>query len=157
MRKTLEILALFVLVLLCSITWAAVYGPNHLPDRVPTHFDAAGNANAWGSPSGMILLPAIAVGLYLLMSLVSRFPGAFNYPVRVTPQNIARLQSVTLDMIAWLKTELLCLFTVLQGAFIHAARTGEGHLFPVIPPFFIAAIFATAGWHFYAMFRAARK
>lgn len=157
MRKTLEILALFVLVLLCSITWAAVYGPNHLPDRVPTHFDAAGNANAWGSPSGMILLPAIAVGLYLLMSLVSRFPGAFNYPVRVTPQNIARLQSVTLDMIAWLKTELLCLFTVLQGAFIHAARTGEGHLFPVIPPFFIAAIFATAGWHFYAMFRGARK
>lgn len=156
MRKSLEVLGIFVLILLCWITWAALYGPNRLPDRVPTHFDAAGSPNAWGSPSGMILLPAIAVGLYLLMSLVARFPGAFNYPVRTTPQNIARLRDVTLDMIAWLKTELICLFTLLQWLFIQAARTNNGHLFPLIPPFFIAAILATVGWHFIAMFRVAR-
>lgn len=156
MRKSLEALGIFVLLLLVWITWAALYGPNHLADRVPTHFDAAGNPNAWGSPTGMILLPILAAGLYLLLSVVARFPGAFNYPVRVTPENLQRLQSVTLDMIAWLKTELVCLFAVLQWAFVQAARTGNGSMFPKIVPLFIVAIFATVGWHFIAMFRAAR-
>jgi len=157
MRKSLEVLSIFALGLLIWITWAALYGPSHLPGRVPTHFDAAGNPNAWGSPMGMILPPVLALGLYLLMSVVARFPAAFNYPVRVTRQNIQRLQSVTLDMIAWLKTELICLFTLLQWALVQAARTGSGSLFPKILPFFIAAIFATIAWHFIAMFRAARS
>ena len=157
MRKSLDILGLFVIVLLCWITWAALYSPNHLPDRVPTHFDSAGTPNAWGSPTGMIMIPVLAVGLYLLMSLVARFPGAFNYPVRVTRENFQRLQAVTLDMIAWLKVELLCLFTLLQWAFIQAARTNNGRLFPIIGPSFIAVIFGTVGWYLIAMFRAARR
>lgn len=156
MRKSLDVLGIIVLLLLCWITWAALYGPHPLPDRVPTHFDGAGNPNAWGSPAGIILLPVLAAGLYLLMSLVARFPSVFHYPVRTTPQNVQRLQSVTLDMIAWLKVENTCLFAVLQWAFIQAARTNNGHLFPMILPFFIVAIFATVGWHFIAMFRAAR-
>lgn len=157
MRKTLDILALIALALLCWMTWAALYGPHRLPDRVPTHFDAAGRANAWGAPSGIILMPAMAIGLYVLMSIVSRFPDAFHYPVRVTPFNIERLQSITLDMIAWLKLELVCLFTVLQWAFIQAAHTGSGRLFPLILPVSIVAIFGVIGWHFIAIFRAGRS
>lgn len=156
MRKTLENFAIAALAFLCFITWAALYGPNRLPDRVPTHFNAAGEANAWGSPTGMIFLPVMALGLYLLLSIVVRFPDAFHYPVRVTRFNIARLQSITIDMIAWLKLELVCLFAVLQWAFIQAAHTGSGRIFPMILPFAIVAIFGTIGWHFLAIFRAAR-
>jgi Protein of unknown function (DUF1648) len=156
MRQTLQLVGIAALALLGWITGAALYGPNHLPDRVPTHFDAAGHPNAWGSPTGMLLLPVVAAGLYLLMSLVTRYPGAFHYPVRVTRENIEQLQSITLDMIAWLKVENTCLFLVLQSAFIQAARTGNGRLFPMILPFFIAAIFGTIGWHILALFRAAR-
>lgn len=157
MRKTLELIGLLALAALCWITWAALYGPNRLPaDRVPTHFDAAGNPNAWGSPTGMILMPLMAGALYLLMSVVARFPGAFHYPVRTTAQNVARLQSITLDMVAWLKVQLVCLFAVLQWAFLQAARSGSGRLFPLILPFFIAVIWDTIGWHVFTMFRAAR-
>lgn len=156
MRKSLEVLGIFVLIFLAWISWLALYGPSRLPDRVPTHFDAAGNPNAWGSPSGMLFVPIMAFLLYGLMSLVARFPAAFHYPVRVTRQNIEHLQAVTLDMIAWLKVELACLFTLLQWAFVRAARTNNGHLFPIILPFFIVAIFGTIGWHFIAIFRAAR-
>jgi uncharacterized membrane protein len=156
MRKALELLSIAALLILCWIAWAALWGSNRLPDRVPTHFDATGHPNAWGPPTGMILLPLMAAGLYLLLSIVSRFPGAFHYPVRATRLNIERLQTITLDMIAWLKFELVCLFTLLQGAFIQAARTGDGHIFPMILPFAILAIFSTIGWHFVAMFRASR-
>ncbi|HSZ16503.1 MAG TPA: DUF1648 domain-containing protein [Terracidiphilus sp.] len=155
MRKTLEIFGLAALAVLVWMTWDALQGVNRLPDRVPTHFDASGTPNAWGSPAGMLLLPVLAAALYLVMSIVVRFPDAFHYPVRVTAQNIARLQTVTLNMVAWLKMELTCLFAVLQWAFIQAARSGNGHLFPMILPVFIVVIFGTIGWHLLGIVRAA--
>jgi len=155
MRKTLEIFGLAALAVLVWMTWDALQGVNRLPDRVPTHFDASGTPNAWGSPAGMLLLPVLAAALYLVMSIVVRFPDAFHYPVRVTAQNIARLQTVTLNMVAWLKMELTCLFAVLQWTFIQAARSGNGHLFPMILPVFIVVIFGTIGWHLLGIVRAA--
>ena len=155
MRKTLEFIGLLALVALFWLTWSALYSQNRLPDRVPTHFNAAGAPNAWGSPDGMILMPAVATALYLLMSVVSRFPESFHYPVRTTPQNIARLQTVTLNMVLWLKVEIVCLFALLQWVWIRAARSGDGHLFPMILPFFIVAVFGTSGWSIVAMIRAA--
>jgi uncharacterized membrane protein len=155
MRKTLEFIGLLALVALLWLTWSALYSQNRLPDRVPTHFNAAGAPNAWGSPDGMILMPAVATALYLLMSVVSRFPESFHYPVRTTPQNIARLQTVTLNMVLWLKVEIVCLFALLQWVWIQAARSGDGHLFPMILPFFIVAVFGTIGWSIVAMIRAA--
>jgi hypothetical protein len=157
MRKTLELIGILALVVLFWMAWSALYGVNPLPDRVATHFDAAGNANGWGSPKGLLLFPLMAAVLYLLMSLVTRFPTSFHYPVRVTPRTVILLQEVTLDMIAWLKTELACLFAVLEWAFVRSARTDDGHLFPLILPFFIATIFITIGWHWIAMLRAARS
>ncbi len=156
MRKLAEVVALAGLVVLVGLTWSALYGPHRLPDRVPTHFDAAGTPNAWGSPAGMILLPAIAIGVYLLMSLVARYPHAFNYPVRATPTNLPRLQAIALRMIAWIKAEVACLFAVLQGVFIQSARSGSGALFAKVLPVFLVVIFGTVALHFIALFRAAR-
>ena len=155
MRKTLELAGILVLGVLVWITYAALHGPDRLPDRVPTHFDPAGNANAWGSPGGMIILPVIAGGVYLLMTVVACFPSAFNYPVRVTPLNLPRLQDITLNMIAWIKVEIVCLFAVLQWVFVQSARSGEGHLFPRVLPVFLVLIFGTVALHFVALFRAA--
>lgn len=155
MRKSLEFAALIALGILAWITVAALYGPDRLPDRVPTHFDAAGHANGWGSPAGMIIMPIVAVGLYLLMTLAGRFPSAFNYPVRVTPLNLPRLQTVALNMIAWIKVEIACLFAVLQWVFVQSARSGEGHLFPLVLPVFLVVIFGTVALHIAALFRAA--
>ena len=50
MRKTLEVVGLGMLAVLYWITYAALHGPERLPDRIPTHFDISGQPNAWGSP-----------------------------------------------------------------------------------------------------------
>jgi uncharacterized membrane protein len=155
MRKTLEFAGLLALALLFWITWSALYGANRLPDRVPTHFDPAGNPNAWGPPSGMLFMPIIAGLLYLLMSVVTRFPDSFHYPVRATAANIRLLQAVTVGMVVWLKLELACLFLTLQWAFVQSAHSGNGRLFPMILPVSIVVIFGTIGWHLLALFRVA--
>lgn len=157
MRKSAELFGLAGLLLLVVQTWSALWGLHRLPEQVPTHFDAAGTPNAWGSPNGMILLPVVAIGVYLLITIVTRFPASFNYPIRVTPINRARLEQVTLNMLAWIKAELAWLFAVLQWAFVRAAGTGDGSIFPKVVPAFIVVIFGTIGLGLVSIVRAARS
>jgi len=155
MRKPLEAIGLAALLFLCFITWRALSGADRLPDRIPTHFDIAGQPNAWGSPTSLLLIPALASLIYLAISVVSRYPEAFNYPVRVTLGNRGALQQLALEMIAWLKMELACLFAWIQSATISAARHQSNGLSPFVLPAALLVVFGTIGWYFVAMRRAA--
>ena len=156
MRKILEFVSLAALALLVGMTTAALAGAHRLPDRVPTHFDAAGQANAWGSPRALLALPIVALALYVLMTVVSRHPSVFNFPVRVTSANRSRLEGLALEMIAWLKAEVLCLFAWIQSMTIELARSGQGRLSPWFMPVTLGAVFATIVWYVAAMRRAGR-
>jgi len=96
------------------------------------------------------------VGIYLLITVVSRFPASFNYPVKVTEESRARLEALTLQMLAWLKLELACLFAWIQWFIIQSVRQGHGHLSPAFMMIFLVAVFGNVGWHIMAIFRAAR-
>lgn len=148
MRKILEAAALIALFVDVWITYRAMGGPNPLPTRIPTHFDTAGNPNGWGSPATLIFLPGIAIALYFGITLVSRFPVGFHYPVRVTQVSLPRIQSLTLDMLAWMKAELCGMFCTLQYWMIEAARSGAGKLPPLLMPGFLVLIFGTIGVYF---------
>lgn len=157
MRKSLEAISILVYGYMVWITYRALAGPNPLPDRIPTHYNAAGNVNGWGSPSMLLLLPIVALALYAGITVVSRFPAAFNYPVRVGPAVRAQVEGITLDMIAWIKAELLCMFAFLQNTMIRGAEGGSPQLNPIVVPVFIAGIFGTIGWHMFAVIQAARR
>jgi len=156
MRKVLELLALAALAVQAVLTWRAFLGPDPLPARVPLHFDVAGNPDGWGTPASLLFFPGIAVFIYLLFTVVTRFPSAFNYPVRVTPMNRARLQELALGMIAWLKAELIWLFAAIQWSVVESARRHISLAPAAFMPIAIIAVFATVGWHIAAMFRSAR-
>jgi uncharacterized membrane protein len=158
MRKTLETICLAALTLMAWVTWAALYGHDPLPATIATHFDMAGHANGWGSSKTLLLLPAVALSIYLVMTAVALVPGAFNYPVQVTAENRPRLQKLSLEMIDWLKVEILCLLAWLQNTIIGSARhSGQGMTsVAVLVPVSIAVIFATIAGYFVAMWRAAR-
>lgn len=138
------------------MTWHALYGPEPLPVRIPIHFDAAGNPNGWGSPSSLLELAAVAVVLYLGISLTARFPSAFNFPAQVTAENRPRLEALALDMIAWVKMEMICIFAWIQWFTIKVARQGKGALPPVLLPICFVALFGITVWYIVAMRRAAR-
>jgi uncharacterized membrane protein len=157
MRKTIEVLALIVLGYLSWITYWASNGPDRLPDRVPTHFDISGQPNAWGSPAILWVLPAVGAGLYLLFTgLASVRFRSYNLPVRVTQANLPLIQEKTSEMIAWIKTEMLCLFVYIQSGIIQGARVGAFRLSPAIVPIFLVVIFATLGIYMVVIIRGAR-
>ena len=62
------------------ITWMLY----RAPDIVPTHFDASGKPNAYGSPSG-IVIPCIilTIGAVVCMA-IAYFPRHINMPFKIT-------------------------------------------------------------------------
>ena len=62
------------------ITWMLYRAPN----IVPTHFDASGKPNAYGSPSG-IIIPCIilTIGAVVCMT-IAYFPRRINMPFKIT-------------------------------------------------------------------------
>ena len=157
MRKGLEVFSLAGLTLIFWMTWEAFNGPVPLPERVPTHFDASGNANTWGPPGTLWFLPVIAVALYLIITVISLLPTGFRSAViRVTAENRARLESLTHQMVAWIKLELVCLFLWIQWSLLQTVRQGSGKMSPVAVLLFLIAIFATLGLHSGSIIRATR-
>lgn len=158
MRKTLEAICLGLLAVLFWISYAALTGPQSLPDRIPTHFDITGQPNAWGSRDFLWFLPCIAAGLYLLLTVLGniRF-RRYNLPVRVTEANLPFIQDETVMIVAWIKCEILCLMTYLQFSILQSARNGAFRLSPLLIPIFLVAIFATVGWRLTTMIRGAVK
>jgi uncharacterized membrane protein len=144
MRKALAIAALFLLVFLWGITAWSVVGPNPLPARIPTHFNAAGQPDGWGTPGMLWLMPVVALGIYLLMTWAAR---------QTAPAGRRQLGSVALSMIAWLKLEVVGLFAWIQYETVKLALRGEGALPALFLPAVLAVILGTIAWHITAMRR----
>ena len=67
------------------VVWGlAIWMIHQAPDIVPTHFDASGKPNAYGSPSGIvipsIILTIVAIGLMV----TAYFPRYINMPFKIT-------------------------------------------------------------------------
>lgn len=158
MRRAMEAICLGLLAVLFWFTYSALNGPERLPDRIPTHFNIAGQPNAWGSPGFLWFLPLIATGVYLLLTVLGsiRF-RRYNLPVRVTEANLTFIQDQTMLMLAWIKSEMLCLFLYLQWSIVQSARDGAFRLSPLLIPVFLVVIFSTVGWHLVGLIRGARE
>jgi hypothetical protein len=98
----------------------------------------------------------VGLVLYLSITVVSQFPSAFNYPVRVTPENRPRLEALAIGMITWLKVELVFLFLWIQSSTIDAARHQTLGLPLLLLPVSLLAVFGTITWHIVAMRRAVK-
>jgi hypothetical protein len=155
-RKWLEGIAIIALGVLAWVTYGVFFGAGRLAERIPIHFDHNGNPNGWGQPSGFLILPLVTLGVYLALTLVSQFPRGFKNPKRLTDENWARLEHLTLEMVPWLKTELVWLLAWFQWYSIDAARSGKGVL-PEFFPFGIAAVLGTAGWYLVGIFHPGRE
>ncbi len=126
---------------------------NDLPSRVPVHFGWNGQPDGFGPKSILLVLPATALILYLVLSVVVRFPEYFNFPVPVNDSNRQALRDLAINMIGWLKAEVMCIFAWLMFA---AIATAEGHspgLGAVFAPLILGVIAATIALFCYRMFQ----
>jgi uncharacterized membrane protein len=137
-----------VLVTLTAASWAT------LPDSVPTHFNAAGVADAWGSKSSLLLFPAVALAMWAGLTVLARFPQVYNYVRAITPENAARQYAMGRTFVIALKAEMAWLFVSIQWMMITTARTGSAGVWSSVLYVWIAVIFGSTAAYMVMSYRA---
>jgi hypothetical protein len=122
-----------------------------LPDRVPTHFNAAGNPDAYGSRSMLLVLLLASLGIFALLTVASALPRFLNYPARVTEENRARMEPLALDMLAWLKLAVVCLIGYIAWGTIQVAMGRMSGLSFWFLPATLAAVFGITLYYIFRM------
>ena len=149
LRESCAIVALVAIVAGVWLAWP------QLPERIPTHFGASGAPDGYGPKAAIWLLPAISIFLYLLLTVVTRFPRSFNYPVKVTDENRPRLEPLALALLGWVKAETLVILAWITLGTIRVAvgkATGLGPAFLFVS---LGVVTVTIGWYMRGIFRAA--
>lgn len=97
------------LILLALWGWTITHYSS-LPETIPTHFNAAGKADGFGSKVSLIALPVIASVLFIGLTVLNRYPHSFNYPTAITQDNAFRQYTLATRMLRYLKLVLVLVF-----------------------------------------------
>lgn len=92
---------------------------NSIPDKIPGHYNAMGEIDRMGNKLELFVIPIISWILYLGITLLQKFPEAWNTGVKVTEENKERVYRVLFDMISTVKLIMVAVFVYLT---INSAR-----------------------------------
>ncbi|MDR3552506.1 MAG: DUF1648 domain-containing protein [Clostridia bacterium] len=145
--EILCVLAILTTIVLLVINYV------RLPERVPSHFDFSGAADGWGSKSVLFMLPCLMIGLYLVMTIVARFPRIFNMPIEITEENAEREYRLARGMVAVIKLEIVLFMALFEWQTIKAAAEGRLQMGMWYTIAFVGVIFATIAVSIVLMFR----
>lgn len=118
----LETLAAVLVVLLLMFvisSWA------RLPQTIPVHFNIQGEIDRYGSKSVLLVLVPVILLLYAMMTILSRYPWRYNYPVEITEENHIRQYVMATRLLRFIKLEIMALFTYMEAITVMAATSGK--------------------------------
>ena len=115
-----------VLILIATLSilvmWLYLYSMwNNLPDVVPTHFGFSGVPDRYGNKYSLLAIPIIALIMHILLSVLSKMPQYFNYPVSVTDKSAEDLYKIGKQLIILLDLEISLMFLILLWEDIQTA------------------------------------
>jgi uncharacterized membrane protein len=105
--KLVDLLGWLILLALWTLT---ITNYSSLPDTIPTHFNATGEADGFGSKVSLIALPVIATLLFIGLTVLNRYPQSFNYPTTITKDNALQQYTLATKMLRYLKLVLVLVF-----------------------------------------------
>ncbi len=105
-----------VFVLIALIVWGLIIWMVHrAPDIVPTHFDASGKPNAYGSPVGITIPCALLTIGAIVCMVCAYFPRHINMPFEI--KNIRQVEQairlIRVTGVTFLLTPLAVAYTML--------------------------------------------
>ena len=91
---------------------------NALSDATPTHYNAIGQPNKFSGKSSLFILPAVALAIYIILTIALRFPHLFNHPFEITEENAERQYKNMTLLVRILKTLIVAIVLYLTFASI---------------------------------------
>lgn len=126
----LSILTLIATILLTILNW------DKIPEIIPMHYDFLGNPNRWGNKSELIILIVIMSLMYIIMTVVEKYPKYWNTGVKITEENKDRVYPILLHLLTTTKFIMMCIFT-----YISVNTIGEVKIHALFVPIFILVLF----------------
>lgn len=112
-----------------------------LPDTIPTHFNALGEADGFGDKSSIYILPVVASIFFFILTVLNRFPYIFNYLVTITEANALKQYTMATRFMRYLKLALVFIFFLIGLKTIQTASNTSNSLGIWLLPFTAGIIF----------------
>jgi uncharacterized membrane protein len=107
LEKVLLMLSIFGIV--AMFVYVILIWP-YLPETIPRHFNFKGEPDGFGGKGFILVLPFTGLGIFILTTLLSQFPDAFNYPDNVTEEQKQRLYIHWRICLSWMQTQMIYFF-----------------------------------------------
>jgi uncharacterized membrane protein len=114
-----------------------------LPERIPVHFNLAGEPDGYGTKLSLWILPLTGAVTYIGMTILELFPYLFNYPVEITPENALTQYRFGTRLIRILKTVIVLLFSFISYQTIKTALGTSSGLGKAFLPIFLSVTFGS--------------
>lgn len=142
------VLNVLCLIILIGTTVLLISFWHKIPDKLPMHYDFAGNIDRWGAKSEIIILPVITWIMYLFMTVIERFPQMWNTGVQITEENKERVYATLLHLLSSVKLILVVVFTYLTVQSAAGVELPSWFL-----PAILLAVFGDLGYWIWKVFK----
>lgn len=132
-QKIIDVISILIILFLFGFL---IFNWANIPDRIPSHFDATGAANAWSSKGSILIMPIVSVVLYSFITVISFFPAIWNTPVRITEDNYIFVYQNIRYIISYTKLLLVSVF-----AYLSICTATQGSLGVWFLPVFLVLMF----------------
>jgi uncharacterized membrane protein len=108
--KLVELLGWLTIIILWVLT---IWSYFKLPDIIPIHYDNSGNPDNYGDRLTIFILPLVASVIFAGMTIISKFPHVFNYPVDITKENALKQYANAIRLLRILKFSIPFIFLII--------------------------------------------
>jgi uncharacterized membrane protein len=127
-----------------------------LPERIATHFDAAGVANGFGARSTLWLLVGILFLLYWTLTMINVVPRIVAVKKPLAPEREKVVLAESMAMVGWIKAEVCWMFAYICLAMVRTGMGLQAGLGVWFLPVTLAVVFGTCAFYLVRIFGAIR-
>jgi uncharacterized membrane protein len=139
----LDVCAFILAVILVGLP---LYYYGDMEDSIPTHFNAKGMADGFGSKKLIWVLPTLGIMSFILLFSLNGYAHKFNYPSKITKENALRQYRRATRMIRWLSVFILFSFVYIVWIGIQNGLNNPSQLGHWFTPVLLIGILAICFW-----------
>lgn len=129
-RQVVEIALLIYLIMMPLVNWGS------LPETIPSHFNAEGIVDDYGSRFLVFIPMGIGLLLFGFMKWLSLHPEMYNYWVKITEENKAKQYEIAVKFINWMNISMILVMCIVTYILIESAKNNQpmisGYMLPLI-------------------------
>lgn len=148
-QKVVGVLSLLIMIIVLIVFFFQYL---KLPQEIAVHFNFEGQPDRYGSKSEMFVLIVAFIGIYLLLTFVSRAPSMWNSGVEVTEENKEKVYSICKDLIYMIRLHLVITFSYITLCSV--MQKNMGNYFVIIV---LVSLFSIMGFYFIRLLATGKK